>query len=226
MIGAKIKVWVFSQQPIYQQGIKQSLEGMNIEVAGEARITDKLPKTIEIMPPDIAILDIDGAAEAGFNLAARIKQVTPTSSVIVLSSNTGDDQLFLAIKARAIAYLGKDITGAELGRIVKAVAKGERPITEHVNNRPELASQILGQFEKLSEHQGVKELISPLTSRELEIINYMAQGFANKQIAQRLKISEQTIKNHVTSILGKLDANARTEAVVKAIQQGLISITK
>lgn len=226
MIGTKINVWVFSQQPLYQQGVKQALEGMNIEVAGEARITDKLPKTIEIMPPDIAILDIDGAAEAGFSLAGRIKQLTPSTAIIIMSSNNSDDNLFMAIKARAIAYLNKDITGTELGRVIKAVAKGEHPINEHINNRPELASQILGQFEKLSEQQGVRELICPLTSRELEIINYMAQGYANKQIAQKLNISEQTTKNHVTSILGKLDANARTEAVVKAIQQGLISVTK
>jgi DNA-binding NarL/FixJ family response regulator len=226
MIGTKINVWVFSQQPLYQQGVKQALEGMNIEVAGEARITDKLPKTIEVMPPDIAILDIDGASEAGFSLAARIKQLTPSTSVIIMSTDNGDDNLFMAIKARAIAYLNKDITGPELGKVIKAVAKGEHPINERINNRPELASQILGQFEKLSEQQGVKELICPLTSRELEIINYMAQGYANKQIAQKLNITEQTTKNHVTSILGKLDANARTEAVVKAIQQGLISITK
>jgi DNA-binding NarL/FixJ family response regulator len=226
MIGTKINVWVFSQQPLYQQGVKQALEGMNIEVAGEARITDKLPKTIEIMPPDIVILDIDGAAEAGFSLAARIKQLTPSTAVIIMSTDNGDDNLFMAIKARAIAYLNKDITGLELSRVIKAVAKGEHPINERINNRPELASQILGQFEKLSEQQGVKELICPLTSREMEIINYMAQGYANKQIAQKLNISEQTTKNHVTSILGKLDANARTEAVVKAIQQGLISVTK
>ena len=93
-----------------------------------------------------------------------------------------------------------------------------------MNNRPKLAAKILSQFNELSQQQEVKELISPLTSRETEIVNYVAQGYANKQIAAKLNISEQTIKNHVTSILGKLDANARTEAVVKAIKKGLITI--
>jgi DNA-binding NarL/FixJ family response regulator len=224
MIGPNIKVWVFSQQPMFQQGVKQSLNSCNMEVAGEARVTDKLSQTIGVMPPDIALLDIDGAIDSGFNLASRVKQVAPGTAVIILSSNTNDDQLFRAIKAQAVAYLGKDISGNKLCEIVKSVAKGERPISESINNRPGVAAQILSQFNELSQHQAVKELISPLTSREIEIINYMAQGYANKQIAAKLSISEQTIKNHVTSILGKLDANARTEAVVKAIQKGLISI--
>jgi two-component system response regulator DegU len=84
----------------------------------------------------------------------------------------------------------------------------------------------MSQFQELYQQQEVESLISPLTSRETEIVEYMAQGFANKQIAVKLKISEQTIKNHVTSILSKLDANARTEAVVKAIKRGLISFAQ
>jgi DNA-binding NarL/FixJ family response regulator len=224
MFGPKIRVWIFSQQPLFQQGVRQALTSHNIEVAGEARVTDKLSKTIEVMPPDVAILDIDEAIDSGFNLASRIKRVTPSAAVIILASNTSDDQLFKAIKTQAVAYLSKDITGNEICEIVKSVAKGERPISECVNSRPGVAAQILSQFNELSQQQAVKELISPLTSREIEIINYMAQGCANKQIAAKLNISEQTIKNHVTSILGKLDANARTEAVVKAIQKGLISI--
>ena len=224
MFGPKIRVWIFSQQPLFQQGVRQALTSHNIEVAGEARVTDKLSKTIEVMPPDVAILDIDEAIDSGFNLASRIKRVTPSTAVIILASNTSDDQLFKAIKTQAVAYLSKDITGNEICEIVKSVAKGERPISECVNNRPGVAAQILSQFNELSQQQAVKELISPLTSREIEVINYMAQGCANKQIAAKLNISEQTIKNHVTSILGKLDANARTEAVVKAIQKGLISI--
>ncbi len=83
---------------------------------------------------------------------------------------------------------------------------------------------MLHQFQELSWRSEAQALISPLTARETEILNYIAQGYLNKQIAAKLEISEQTIKNHVTSILRKLNANARTEAVVVAIKQGLISI--
>jgi DNA-binding NarL/FixJ family response regulator len=224
MNGTRVKVWVFSQQPLFQKGVRYALANGKVEVAGEARTTDKLSKTIEVMPPDVAIVDIDDANDSGFTIAARIKQVTPCTSVVILSSSVNDDDLFKAIKAQAAAYLDKSIGGNELCAVIKQVAKGEQPIKESVNNRPRLAAQILSQFNELSKEQEVKELISPLTTREIEIVNYMAQGYANKQIAAELNISEQTIKNHVTSILGKLDANARTEAVVKAIKKGWITI--
>ncbi len=220
----KIRTWIFSQQPLFQQGIRQSFSDENIEIAGEAKVTDKMSRTIEVMPPDVAIIDIDAAPDSGLNLAHRIKQVTPSTAVIVLASNPNDDQFFRAISSQASAYLNKDISSDELCDMVRRVAHGEQPINDSLNNRPKVAAQILHQFQEFSQQQEVKDLISPLTSREIEIVNYMAQGYANKQIAAKLNISEQTIKNHVTSILSKLDANARTEAVVKAIKRGLISI--
>ncbi len=226
-MGEQIKVWIFSQQPLFRQGIRNSLSSINdIDIAGEAKLTDKMSLTIEVMPPDVAIVDIDSAPDSGLSLANRIKQVTPSTAVIVLASSVNDEQLFEVIKCQASAYLSKDISSEELCDIVRRVAHGEHPISESLNKRPKVAAQILDQFQTLSQQQEVENLISPLTSRETEIINYMAQGFANKQIATKLKISEQTIKNHVTSILSKLDANARTEAVVKAIRRGLITFQK
>ena len=222
-----IKIWIFSQQPLFRQGIRDSLSNVeDIEIAGEAKLTDKMSMTIEVMPPDVAVVDIDAAPDSGLNLANRIKQVTPSTAVIVLASSINDEQLFEAIRSRASAYLSKDISSDELSDVVRRVAHGEHPINDSLNNRPKVAAQILDQFQALSQQQEVESLISPLTSRETEIVDYMAQGYANKQIAAKLNISEQTIKNHVTSILSKLDANARTEAVVKALRRGLISFQK
>ena len=222
-----IKIWVFSQQPLFRQGIRDSLSSVeDIEIAGEAKVTDKMSMTIEVMPPDVAVVDIDIAPDSGLNLTNRIKQLTPSTAVIVLASSINDDQLFEAIRSRASAYLSKDISSDELSNVVRRVAHGEYLINDSLNNRPKVAAQILGQFQALSQQQEVESLISPLTSRETEIVDYMAQGYANKQIAAKLKISEQTIKNHVTSILSKLDANARTEAVVKALRRGLIHFQK
>jgi DNA-binding NarL/FixJ family response regulator len=122
------------------------------------------------------------------------------------------------------AYLSKEINGDQLADMVRRVARGEYPINESLSSRPELAGKILNQFQGLSGKTEVETLISPLTARETEILNYVAQGYSNKQIAAELSISEQTIKNHVASIMLKLNANARTQAVVIAVQQGLISI--
>ncbi len=222
-----IKVWLFSQQPLFRQGIQNTFSSISdIEIAGEAQLTDKMSRTIEVMPPDVAIVDIDSAPDSGLNLVNRVKQVTPSTAVIVLASDINDEQIFEAIKRQASAYLSKDIDSKELVDTVRRVARGEHPINDSLSKRPKVAAHILNQFQDLYQRQEVENLISPLTSRETEIVNYMAQGYANKQIAAKLKISEQTIKNHVTSILSKLDANARTEAVVKAIKKGFIPFTK
>ena len=112
----------------------------------------------------------------------------------------------------------------QLVSIIRRVARGEHPINESLTARPQIAEQVLQQFQELSWRSESEPFISPLTSRESEILDYIAQGYLNKQIAIALSISEQTIKNHVTSILRKLNANARTEAVVIAIKQGIISL--
>jgi len=169
-------------------------------------------------------VDIDAQNDNGLKLARKIKQRLPTIGVIVLTSNADDAQLFQALKAQAVAYLSKEINPDELIHIIRRVARGEHPINENLTARPKLAEQVLHQFQELSWRSETEGFIAPLTPREMEILNYIAQGYLNKQIAAELDISEQTIKNHVTSILRKLNANARTEAVVVAIKQGLISL--
>ncbi len=167
---------------------------------------------------------IDGSSDNGLILARRIRQHSPNIEVIVLSSNPDDGQLFQALKAQAAAYLNKEITAEQLVEIIRRVAHGEHPINESLTKRPKVAEQVLHQFQELSLKSEAEAFISPLTPRETEILRYIAQGYLNKQLAIKLGISEQTIKNHVSSILRKLNANARTEAVVLAIKQGLITI--
>ena len=180
---------------------------------------------MDTLPPDVALVDIDGPSDKGLELAHKIKRNSPSIGVIVLTSNPTDAQLFQALKGQAGAYLSKEITADQLVDTVKRVARGEHPINESLTTRPQIAEQVLKQFQELSWRSEAQEFISPLTARETEILNYIARGFLNKQIAAELDISEQTIKNHVTSILRKLNANARTEAVVVAIKQGLISLS-
>ncbi len=196
-----------------------------MEVSGTAEVNDEVLSAIDTSPPDVALVDIDAPADSGLKLARRIKQRLPNIGVVVLTSNSDDAQLFQALKAQAVAYLSKEVTADELVDVIRRVARGEHPINESLTARPKLAEQVLQQFQELSWRSEAEGFISPLTPREKEILNYIAQGYLNKQIAAELDISEQTIKNHVTSILRKLNANARTEAVVIAIKQGLISIT-
>lgn len=222
----KLQVFVISQQSLFRNGIKHTLsEVPEIVVSETSEINDNILMTMDNNPPDVALLDIDGSAEAGLSLARKIKQHTPSIAIVVLASNPSDEQLFEVLKGQAASYLSKETTGDQLIETVKRVAHGEHPINESFTSRPKVAEQVLLQFQELSRRSEAEAFISPLTPREMEILKYIGQGFLNKQIAAELGISEQTIKNHVTSILRKLNANARTEAVVLALKQGIISIT-
>ncbi len=226
MNGNKIQVFILSQQFLLRQGIEHSLSSVeDIEISGAADLNGGALSTIDTLPPDVALVDIDAPSNNGLTLARKIKQRSPNIGVIVLTSNASDAQLFQALKAQASAYLEKEVTAEQLVDTIRRVARGEHPINEGLTTRPKVAEQVLQQFQELSQRYEAEAFISPLTARETEILDYIAQGYLNKQIAIRLGISEQTIKNHVTSILRKLNANARTDAVVVAIKQGLISIS-
>jgi DNA-binding NarL/FixJ family response regulator len=222
----RILVFIVSQQILFREGVEHSLsQTEGLEIAGAAEVNDEVLSAIDTMPPDVALIDIDSPSDSGMTLARKIKQRSPNIAVILFTSNPNDAQLFQALKAQAAAYLNKEITVDELAETVRRVARGDHPINESLTTRPKVAEQVLHQFQELSQRSEAEVFLSPLTPRETEILNYIAQGYLNKQIAIELGISEQTIKNHVTSILRKLNANARTEAVVVAIKQGLITIS-
>jgi two-component system response regulator DegU len=222
----KIKVCIISPQSLFRQGVRHSLSSISgIEVISEAEADDDAMSAVENLLPDVVMVDIDTPSDNGLKLARLIRQRLPNIGVIVLTSTPEDEQLFQAIKAQASAYLSKDITADELADTVKRTAKGEHPINESFVSHPRVAEQVLHHFRELPLGQGAESIVSPVTAREQEILNYMAKGYLNKQIALALDISEQTVKNHVTSILRKLNANARTQAVVEAIKHGLVTIT-
>ena len=221
------KVFIIDKQPLFRQGIRASLSSMpNIEITGEAYADLRAPTLIENSPPDVVLLGTNSTPDDGLDICNMIKRRLPSVAVIILTSQPEDAQLFQAIKARASAYLSKDINAEELAQVIQQCSYGEHPINESLTARPKVAEHILNQFQELSSERETANLISPLTPRETEILNYVAQGHLNKQIAEVLSVSEQTVKNHITSILRKLNANARTHAVVIAIKKGLVTIDK
>jgi two-component system, NarL family, response regulator DegU len=225
MESDKIRVFIFCRQSLLRQGIELLLsntDGMEISKATE--INDEVLSGMDDLPPDVAIVDIDSPDGTGLKTTRQLKQQLPNIGIIAITSEPNDVRLFEILKAQAAACLGKETSGEQLVETVRRVARGEHPINESLMTHPILADQVLLQFQELSRQDNARPLVSSLTPRETEILDYVAQGFLNKQIASQLGISEQTIKNHVTSILRKLNANARTEAVILAIKQGLISI--
>ena len=223
----KIKVLIADQQPLFRQGVRSTLNQIaDIDICGEVGSSNEVISAINTLYPDVVILDIELSLSDGMDLAKAIKQLLPSVAVILLSPQPNDDELFQAIKSRVAGYLKRDISSDKLVMTIRRAAAGEHPINDTFLSQPKVAHHVLEQFQNFSWGKGAESFVSPLTPRETEILTYMGQGYFNKQIALELSISEQTIKNHITSILRKLDANARTQAVIFAIKRGLITLDK
>jgi len=172
------------------------------------------------------LVDINLPGLNGLEVARVIKRRDPRVGIIVLSVYEDDDQLFQAIKVGAAAYSSKDVNPGDLLHYIREVSRGKYLINESVLAKPHVASRVLHQFRELaaSEDEQTSALFAPLTSREIEILDCIARGLSNKEIANELSISGQTVKNHITSILAKLQVNDRTMAVMFAIRQGWIKM--
>jgi len=221
----KIVVMIVDKQALFRIGVCHALSQQpDFEVFDSAPNENSIA-LIEANPPDALLLDVDYPSLRGLELARKIALHCPTTKVIMLTSNPDDKQLFEIIKVGAVDYLDKSITAKELTKSIRQVARGEYPINDSVLARPKLAEHLLKQFHSTHNISGktMDAIVAPLTSRETQILNYIANGNSNKQIAHILQISEQTIKNHVSNILRKLNANDRAHAVVLAIRYGWIS---
>ena len=222
----KIRVLIADQQPLFRQGIHSTLNQIaDIDICGEVGSSKEVVSATNTLFPDVVLLDIELSLGDGVDLAKTIKQLLPSVAVVLLSPQPNDDELFQAIKSRVAGYLKRDVSSSELVTTIRRCAAGEHPINDTFLSQPKVAHQVLEQFQDFSWGKGAEPFVSPLTPRETEILTYMAKGYFNKQIAIELSISEQTIKNHITSILRKLDANARTQAVITAIKRGLITVS-
>ena len=182
MSGQKIKVCAFSQQPLFQEGILNVFSAVeDIQIIGQAKVTDQA-LIVEVMPPDVVIVDMDNSADSSMSLIRRLKQRLPSVGIIVIVSYPSDDYLFQALKERVAAYLSKEIVGDQLADMVRRVARGEYPINESLSSRPDLAGKILSQFQELSVKTEAEALIAPLTTRETQVLNYVAQAIVTSRL--------------------------------------------
>ncbi len=221
----EIAVFVIDNNTIFRNGISQIFASIeDIEVVGESKIDEEALELVMNLSPEVVLLDIGAPLLTGLNLSRQITQNSPGISIAVLAPYDNDEFLFQAVKSGAASYLTKDVTAEELVSTIRRLHQGELIISEQVLTRPKVAERVLKQFQDLS-LMGVamEALTAPLTSRELEVLSYVARGFINKEVAYKLCVSEPTVKNHMSSILRKLDANDRTQAVVMAMHYGWIS---
>ena len=220
-----VKMMIIDKQPLFRAGVRQAFaEQSDFEIL-EANPNDNLLSVIEEALPDVVLLDIEYPSLNGLKIGRNLVQRYPSSKLIILTPEINNEELFEAIRIGAAAYLDKNSTMKELEAIIRRVTRGEYPINDSLLATPKVAEHVLKQFQEMvAMGMAVESITAPLTNRETQILRYVADGNSNKKIAQILDISEQTIKNHISSILRKLNANDRAHAVVLAIRRGFISV--
>jgi DNA-binding NarL/FixJ family response regulator len=209
-----ISIYVASDSPVVRAGLRAVVEGVEeIQVAGEgglAGLRDQLPP----LRPDVLLLELPSSERGDLELLARTMSEMPELGVLLLSGDPGEGFARDALQAGVRGYLLRDVSPEEIVEAVRAVGQGLTVLhpatTRALLLRPGTQPAT-----------GAGELLS---ARELEVLRLLAQGLPSKSIAARLQISEHTVKFHVGSILGKLGAASRTEAVSTAIRRGLIAL--
>lgn len=220
------RIVIIEEQPLFRAGIRKVLEQNGHFIIGEAITSVALESICMTASPDIAIVG-ELTSNDALALTRLVRCCVPNIGIIFLTNNEDEEYFFQAIKVGAASYALRSIEEATLLEIVHKVSQGEYLISDAVISRPHVASRVLQSFhEPPKKEAGRTPLHTPLSAREIEILEFIARGNSNKEIAKSLKISDQTVKNHITSILKKLSVNDRTAAVVQALQHGWIGLEK
>ena len=222
----RTRIVIVDGHTLFRRGVRNILDlESDMSVVGEAGNGREALTVVEETSPDVVLMDLSLPAPNGIETTQRLKRELPSLGIIVLAPSDDEDQLFDAIKAGAAAYVLKDIDPTDLVAIIRRVRSGEYIINDKVFSKPAVASRVLKEFRELAVYgSDAQPIFAPLSPREVEILDNIAQGMTNKQVAYALGISEQTVKNHMSSILRKLSVNDRTQAVVYAMRQGWIKI--
>lgn len=219
-----IRILLADASRITTMGIRQVIEKeSDMEIIGVASDGEEAVAKTNELEPDVLIIEVDLPRLGGIKATQRVRRELPAVGVVILTAQDQEQILFEAIRAGAAAYLHKDCEPTELIDAIRKVRNGQFIINEKIFSRPAVASKVLAEFRELSVYgPGSTHVFAPLSPREVQILDNIAQGMTNKEVAYALAISEQTVKNHMSSILRKLSVNDRTQAVVYAIRQGWI----
>ena len=229
-----VKVLIVDDQAIVRQGLEVILNHQaGIQVVGTASDGQEAIAQVDRLRPDVVLMDLKMPRLNGIQATRQIIASHPAIRVVVLTTYDADEWVFDAVRAGACGYLLKDCDGDEIGAAVCGAMSGE------VRLDPAIAGKVLQEFNRLSQGSTSTVRASPasaaspafdppveaLTERELAVLQEMAQGKNNREIAETLFLAEGTVKNYVSTIIAKPQANDRTEAAIKALKRGLARLT-
>lgn len=224
----KRTVLLVEDHPMFRRGLRRILEESGrFAVVAEAQNGHEAIHQADIHRPELIVLDVVLPGVTGLRIARILRKQHEHSRIVMLSMYMDDDRIFDAIRAGASGYLDKQTDPETLVSELSRVMAGENMINQVVMTRPQLAWRVLAEFRALSADGTASEPnepVQPLSPREVEVLDCVAQGLSNREIATVLFVTEQTVKNHMTSVLRKLDVNDRVQAVLYAVRHGWIEI--
>jgi two-component system response regulator DegU len=212
----KINILIADDHAMLRQGIKQILElESDIAVVAQASNGEEAIKLARDYEPDVILMDINMPGTNGLQAIKEIKQEKPSSKIIVLTIHEDREYLFKALQMGAEGYVLKDAEPSVLIEAIRNVSRGQSFI------QPSMTKELVKEFNRVTLHEKEKNDDNNLTAREIEVIELIAEGMINKEIAKRLYISEKTVKNHVSNIFKKLDVSDRTQAAIYAFKHNI-----
>jgi len=226
-VSDEIKVLIVDDHPLFRQGLSDLLSTEpHMEVVGEAADGEVAIEMVYEVHPDVILMDINLPTINGLQVTRKIKSQMSDIKVVVITGYDDAEQVFHALRAGASAYCPKDIPPEALIRIIHAVMDGKYAVGDKIMTYDELMAWL---EEKIGHFGGPlvgdpEELFIPLSPREMEILEHVTKGLSNKEIAYKLGISHQTVKNHMTAILRKLRVDDRTQAAVYALRHGWVRL--
>lgn len=209
---------------LFREGIRYHVVASpDLRIVGEASNGQQAIQQVEHADPDIVLLDTDLPGVSGLEVAWVVKRANPQVGVVLLGSDMSSTHIIKVIRAGISAYLPPNVSWDDLLQTMRQVHQGGYPVNDLVLNLPDVATHVLAEFRQSELDRATQNFYSPLSPRELQVLELIARGNTNKVIAQNLDISNQTVKNHVSSILRKLAVNGRMQAVVYALRRGWIT---
>ena len=223
----KISILVVDDHPLFRQGLRDLLRSEpDLEVVGEGADGQEAIDLTHALQPDALILDINLPGLNGLQVTRQLRAERSRTAVVMLTAYDDAEQVLHAFRAGGSAYCPKDVPPSKLVQVVRLVVQGHYVVGDHVFDKDGLQAWLATSVEQAGRPymDDTREAFSPLSPREMEILQYVTRGLSNKEIALSLGISHQTVKNHMTAILHKLQVEDRTQAAVYALRRGWVRL--
>jgi DNA-binding NarL/FixJ family response regulator len=220
-----IRIVLIDDHPLFREGVKKALTSFpDLLVVGEAGTAGDGMVLLRTIKPEVALLDVNLPDDNGLQVTRKILAENLPTRILLLTGYMDSDQPIHAFRAGVSAFCTKDIEHEQLAEIIREVAAGKWVVEGRAMDETEKKAWLEEQLSGKASDSSGEQRFSPLTNRESEILHLVARGLTNKQIGYLLGISEQTVKNHLTSLLRKIGAGDRTQAVVYALKHGWIRL--